>query len=311
MSACFAGVVVSVGDLSSPSLVQSSRDLKVGDKVFGFSWASQQQRPQQEYITIPAYLAGRVPEGLSMQEAVTVPSNFVTAVHTIVADLGLALPWPVPTGWTPDVNARDAPILVWGAASSVGQYALQVLKSWGYRNVMGVASTRHHAALKELGASVCFDYGQKDVVEQIFAKESNIPYIIDCIGSVEGTLTPLSRIAGSGSKVAIMLPVIVAHASSTDVPEYEMDVSKVLVGQWKQGVELRGVRTHFYTGNEFFKYHLQTVIMPEMFSRGLIQPNKQRLVEGKTLLERAEKALALLRDRQVSGEKLVWRVAEE
>lgn len=320
MSGDFAGTVVQLGDLSSPSLSQASRDLKVGDKVFGFAWATQQQRPQQEYITIPAYLCAKVPTGMSLQEAVTVPTNFVTAMHTITKDLELELPWPAPNqGGAPrkEGGAReDAPILVWGAAGSVGQYALQVLTAWGYRNILAVASGRHHDALRRLGASACFDYTRGDVVEQILALReghghSVVPYIIDCIGSLEGTLTPLSRIAGKGTKVAIMLPVITRHASATQAPAYEMDVSKVLVGQWKEGVELRGVRTHFYTDNEFFKFHLQPDIMPEVLAKKVIQPNKQRVVEGSTLLDRAERALALLRDRDVSGEKLVWRVAEE
>jgi hypothetical protein len=44
---------------------------------------------------------------------------------------------------------------------------------------------------------------------------------------------------------------------------------------------------------------------------GAVRPNKVRIVEGNTLLERVQKALDLLRDRAVSGEKLVWRVAED
>lgn len=306
MSGCFAGEVAQLGDLSS-----SPQYLNVGDKVFGFSFEENKQRPMQEYITIPAYLCGKVPKGTSLQAAATVPSNFVTAVHTVTKDLGLELPWPVPEGWAPSNEVRDAPILVWGAASSVGQYALQVFKFWGYRNVLAVASKRHHETLRGLGAAVCFDYAHQDIVEQILSKEADIPYIIDCIGSLQGTLMPLSKIASKGSKVAVMLPVITTHASSTQVPEYEMDVSNVLVGEWKKGVEVKGVRTHFYTENEFFKNHLQPAIMPELLTRGLIQPNKQRVVEGSTLLERAEKALALLRERDVRGEKLVWRVAEE
>ena len=47
-----------------------------------------------------------------------------------------------------------------------------------------------------------------------------------------------------------------------------------------------------------------------MLEQGVVQPNKQRVVEGKTLLERAQKALDLLKDQAVSGEKLVWRVAD-
>lgn len=48
-----------------------------------------------------------------------------------------------------------------------------------------------------------------------------------------------------------------------------------------------------------------------MLERGLIKPNKLKIVEGKTMLERAENALKLMRGQAVSGEKLVWRIAEE
>lgn len=312
MSGCFAGEVALLGDAAAAiSSSSPPQHLEIGDKVFGFAYAENKQRPMQEYITIPSYLCGKVPEGIPLQAAATVPSNFVTAVHTITKDLGLELPWPVAEGWAPSEQVRNAPILIWGAASSVGQYALQVLKLWGYHNILAVASSRHHATLRDLGAAICFDYTNQDVVEQILGKEADIPYIIDCIGSLEGTLAPLSKIAVTGSKVAVMLPVITTHSSSTQVPKYEMDASSVLKGQWKEDVEVRGVRTHFYTENGFLKNHLQPDIMPELLVRGLIRPNKQRIVEGATLLERAEKALALLRQRDVSGEKLVWRVAEE
>ncbi|CAN8098764.1 unnamed protein product [Discula destructiva] len=307
MSGCFAGTVAQLG---SDSEERPSSRLKVGDSVFGFAFAEDKNRPMQEYITVPAFLCGKIPAGVSKQAAATVPSNFVTAVHTVTADLGLELPWPAPEGWTPGVQVRDAPILVWGAASSVGQYVLQVLKFWGYRNVLAVASSRHHSALRELGSAACFDYRQQDVVERILTREAAIPCIIDCIGSLEGSLTPLSKIA-KDSKVAVMLPVITMHASDAKAPEYEMDVGKVLVGQWMDGVELRGVRTHFYPANEFLKDHLQPEIMPELLATGHIQPNKQRVVEGDTLLERAEKALALFRNGEVSGEKVVWRVVDE
>lgn len=307
MSGCFVGTVAQLGDLKDPSLSESSKSLRVGDEVFGFTFQEGKHRPMQTYITIPVTFLGKVPANISAQEAVTVPSNFCTAVHTITKDLQLQLPWPVPEGWVS--SEADKPILVWGAASSVGQYSLQVLKHWGYRNVLAVASAKHHESLKALGATAVYDYNNEDSVKSL-SSGPYIPYIIDCIGSLEGTLTPLSKIAEKDTKLAVMLPVVVSHASSSDAPTYEMDVSKVLVGQWKEGVELRGVRTHFYQDNELFKYHLQPDIMPALLQDGTIRPNKQRLVEGKTLLERAEKALALFRDGAVSGEKVVWRVGE-
>ncbi len=49
--------------------------------------------------------------------------------------------------------------------------------------------------------------------------------------------------------------------------------------------------------------------MPTRLAEGVIAPNKQRIIEGKTLLER-EKAMDALRRKEVSGERLAWRFAE-
>ena len=51
--------------------------------------------------------------------------------------------------------------------------------------------------------------------------------------------------------------------------------------------------------------------MPTLIAQGFIKPNRQKLVEAPTLLERAQKAIDLLRAKAVSGERLVWRVVEE
>lgn len=238
----FAGLVAALG----PNVTS----LKVGDRVTGFAHEEPHHRAQQEYVTVPAYRVSPVPEGVSLQAAATVPSSLVTTFHAVTADLGLELPWPVPRGWRP-ANA-DAPILVWGGAGSVGMYALQVLRHWGYENVIAVASARHHAHLRDLGATATFDYGDGDVPDQILAYVGDkggaprVPFILDCIGLLHGTLEPISRVAETGTRVAILLPVIVRDATETEAPIYEGDVNKCLEGKWAEGVVLRGVRTHFY-----------------------------------------------------------------
>ncbi|KAK4240651.1 chaperonin 10-like protein [Achaetomium macrosporum] len=312
MGSSFGGTVVALG--GHPG------HLSVGDKVVGFVQdGAPDEAGFQTYITLPTWKVSKVPANLTLPEAVTVPCNLVTAFHTITEDLGLELPWPVPKEWAPP-RAQER-ILVWGAASSVGMYVLQVLKHWGYRNVLAVASGKHHELLKELGAKECFDYRNENVVAEILRYLANVeesgsagrpkvPFFVDCIGSKEGTLRPLSKIAEAGSKVAVMLPVINVHASEGQAPEYEMDVSKVLPGDWAEGVQLRGTRTFFYAKNEFFRDHLQPEIVPALLEQGVVQPNKHRVVEGNTVLERAENALKLLRNQAVSGERLVWRIAE-
>lgn len=184
----------------------------------------------------------QIPPGFKPEEAVTLGNNFVTVFHAVTTDLELPLPWPVPS--TPPPHANDA-ILIWGGASSVGQYALQILKHWGYTNLLATASPKHHELLKSYGASQCFDYKDAKVVENVLdLTKGSIPFVLDCIGSQKGSVIPISKIVKKGAKVAILLPVIVRDASETETPIYEMDVS--VSADWAEGVDARGVRTHFY-----------------------------------------------------------------
>lgn len=321
-----AGKVVAVGDGGD------LKGLSVGDRVATFAFRGGKESNHQEYITIPAYLASKIPDNISYQEAATVSVNLVTVFHTAAADLELELPWPVPKDYTP--KQADEPILIWGASSSVGMYAIQVFRHWGFKNIIAVASEKQHEYLRSIGATQTFDYRKDDVVDQILEfvnnkPEPKLPYIIDCIGSLEGTLKPLSKLAQRGSTVAVMLPLIIKDATAEDEPEYEMDTSKVLVGQWADGVDVRGVRTHFYLSvsypqpptlqtyesnisqNEFLKENAQPKIIPALLKDGIITPNRYRVLEGSTAVERAQKAVDILRNKEVSGERLVWRIADE
>jgi len=258
---CYAGTLVALGTPLTPDAKVSNdtnhhnNGLQVGDKVFGFAYRGLREKGFQTYVTISTYTISKLPPNITLQEAVTVSTNLITVFHAATADLGLQLPWPVPeSGWEP--AEASTPILVWGAASSVGMYAVQVLKHWGYRQVIAVASGKHHDHLKSMGAAACFDYQKPNVVERILEYVENrpptvasgpkLPLILDCIASRDGTLKPLTKLAERGTKVAILLPVINVHATSDVEPEYEMDVSKVLPGEWAEGVELKGTRTHFY-----------------------------------------------------------------
>lgn len=62
--------------------------------------------------------------------------------------------------------------------------------------------------------------------------------------------------------------------------------------------------------NPLFREKLQTEIMPALLAQGVVKPNRYQIIEGKTLLERATKALNAMRE-GVSGKKLVWRVSDE
>ncbi|KAK4170136.1 chaperonin 10-like protein [Cladorrhinum sp. PSN259] len=314
MGTCYGGTVVALPPSPSPPI-----HVQVGDKVFGFvNDGEPLEAGVQEYITVRSYKVSKLPPNLTLKEAVTVPTNLITTLHSVTTDLELELPWPIPEGWTP--KEADSAILIWGAASSVGLYTVQVLRHWGYRNILAVASGKHHESLKKLGAIETFDYTQKDVGEKIlkyidstgkFGGEGpRVPFILDCIGSTEGTLRPLSKVTERGSIVAVMLPIINVHAGDDQAPEFTMDAAGLKL-DWADGAVVRGVRTFLYEQNTFFKEHFHRDIMPTLLEQGVVEPNPQRLIEGKTVLERAHNALNLLRSRAPSGEKLVWRVADD
>jgi threonine dehydrogenase-like Zn-dependent dehydrogenase len=179
-----------------------------------------------------------------LEEAVTLPNNFVTVFHAFTTDLDIELPWPKPEDYVP-ANA-DSPILIWGGSSSVGQFAIEILRYYGYTNVLATASSKQHDKLRGLGATALFDYRDPNAVDKLaqVGGEEGIPLILDCIASQQGSLAPISRIAKSGAKVAALLPVIVRDSTDTEDPVYGMDVAKA--ADWHPNVDVRGVRTHFY-----------------------------------------------------------------
>lgn len=238
-----AGTVVEVG----PNV----KDLEIGNKVFGFGWREQKEKAYQEFATLPEFLVGKLPSGFTLPEAVTLPNNFVTVFHTVTADFGLSLPWP--RELDPEPKHGNDLILIWGGATSVGQFALQILKYYGYRNLIATASAKHHAYLQSLGASRVFDYKDSNVTDAILESattrekkdgDPSIPFILDCVGSKDGSLAPIAKIAQAKAIVAVLLPVIVRDATDSTAPEYSMDVQASV--EWATGVETRGVRTHLY-----------------------------------------------------------------
>ncbi|KAI1752961.1 GroES-like protein [Xylaria castorea] len=298
-----AGIVVECG----PDV----KHFKVGQRVFGYAHQKPAWKTHQEYSTAPEWVFAKIPEGFSLEQAVTLPENLVTAFNTISTDLKLPTPWPKPVDYQPPRASEH--ILIWGAASSVGQLTIQVLRYYGYKHIVATASSKHHAHIKEIGASEVYDYRSSTVVEDLLKSAQGreapaFPLVVDCIGSQQGTLAAISKVAQSGSAVAVMLPVIVKHASNESAPEYSMDASTSV--KWAPGVNVSGVRTHFYWRNELFREKLQTEIIPTLLEQGIVQPNRYRTVEGKTLLERAEKALNAMRE-GASGEKVIWRMSNE
>ena len=137
-----------------------------------------------EYVSADAqYGIVPVPVGWTFEEAAQLGVAPYTALQCLHETLELPSPF----------EARSGPqrsILIWGGASSVGQYAIQFAKLGGFR-VMTTASPKNFELVKGLGADEVFDYHDETVVEKICAATGNTLDIRD---------------RGQGQKGGIILP---------------------------------------------------------------------------------------------------------
>jgi hypothetical protein len=103
----------------------------------------------------------------------------------------------------------STPILIYGAGSTAGQYAIQLLSLAGYKNIISTASKKHHEYLQSLGATSTFDYNSPTLVDDIAKAaggDGKVTLALDCI-TAETTLSIIGKVLSSAGTVAILLPV--------------------------------------------------------------------------------------------------------
>jgi NADPH:quinone reductase-like Zn-dependent oxidoreductase len=133
----FAGEIVSVG--------KDVTEWKEGDKVYGYSDAG---GAFAEYLCLPASYRKltKMPANLSFQEAAVVPGGAPPAL-TGLRDLGNL--------------QKGQKILLIGASSGIGTYAVQIAKIYG-AEVTGVCGPKNINMVTELGADFVIDYTKED-----------------------------------------------------------------------------------------------------------------------------------------------------
>jgi NADPH:quinone reductase-like Zn-dependent oxidoreductase len=165
--------------------------------------AAQPNGAFSEYLVTDAELGVvPIPGGWSFEEAAQLGIAPMTAVQCLHETL--ELPSPFETKSTTEQTQRT--ILIWGGASSVGQYAIQFAKLCGLR-VLTTASSKNFDLVKGLGADEVFDYRDEGVVEKIRAATGNaLDIAIDTISEGKTPEQVTGAIGDKGGKVAIILP---------------------------------------------------------------------------------------------------------
>ena len=130
----------------------AARRFTVGDEVYAYA-----RRPlvqwgtYAEYLVIPeAYLAHR-PKNISWEQTAGVPLVGLTSYQSLYVAGGLR---------------EGQTVLILGASGGIGTLSIQLAKSKG-ATVVGVASAKNHAYMREIGADFTVDYHNQHVGEEV------------------------------------------------------------------------------------------------------------------------------------------------
>ncbi|KAJ3937477.1 MAG: chaperonin 10-like protein [Lentinula lateritia] len=188
------------------------KEISRGDRVFlEPKLNSNEYASHQKYALAPVEFLGKIPENLSYGQAACIPLTFSTAVY------GLLPAHPVGMGLNPTfddtVTYPSEVALVIGGSTSVGQYAIQILKYLGFGTIIVYASTKHTEYLKSLGATHFIDRNEISFADLPAALpkvcSQPIKIIYTAVTSPEAQNAAYACLADDG-KLAIATPRLVS-----------------------------------------------------------------------------------------------------
>ncbi|GAB1317695.1 hypothetical protein MFIFM68171_07905 [Madurella fahalii] len=313
-------------------------EFKPGDRVAAFHQMRTPHGSYAEYAIAWQHTTFHIPAKISFEEAAAIPLAAMTAAIGLYNYLGLPQPWSPPSA---AAAASSTPLLIYGAATSVGFYALQLALRSNIHPLICVAGRACDYVRPLLDPSkgdVVLDYRQGDealvraIVEAAHArppqqqqqqqeqqqqeqpqqpqqKRKPLRHVLDAVseGSSVGNIGNVFRALAAGAEEADLGP----EAPPPPAPPSAGRVTFVLSGEKKglpEGVE------HSITmvgdvhkaakdfGYVYFRY----------FARGLqegwFRPHRTEVVPGG--LGGVQTALANLKAGKASAVKYVFRIDE-
>ncbi|KAL3446464.1 zinc-binding oxidoreductase [Aspergillus insuetus] len=288
----YAGTVEEVG-------TAIKKPFKKGDRICGFVHGSNTLHPEvgafAEYILVKGDLQYKIPEWMSFQEAATVGLGVTTAALGFYRSLGLALP-----SESLAKEKERKQILVYGGSTATGTLAIQFAKLSGYE-VLTTCSPRHFDRVRELGADELFDYNEPGSASAIRAHTNDgLTLAFDAV-SVESSAKYCGlALSSKGGQYSSLLPIKIEleNVQSRSTMAYTVFGERFIFGP-KEIPAQPDDRTFMegFCG-----------IFEDLLASGKVKVHPPRVCDGG--LDGILDGLQLLREGKVSGEKLVYDIAD-
>ena len=285
----YAGIVEDVGK-------NVKKPFKKGDRVCGFVHGANAVQPEDgtfaEYIVAKGDIQMRIPDNLSFEEASTLGVGIVTVGQALYQSLKLSLPT--------EPTKNPAKILIYGGSTATGALAIQFAKLSGY-TVLTTCSPHNFDLVKRLGADAVFDYKDANAAAEIRKyTQDDLRLVLDTI-SVESSAQ------------------FCDNALSTKGGEYSALLN---VGIKRENVNDRWTLAYTAIGEDFTFGEAPMAAKPEdkefasmfwdiaekLLADGKVKVHSPKICSGG--LQGVLDGLQLLKEDKVSGEKLVYNIAQ-
>lgn len=186
-------------------------EFQPGDRVGAFHEMRTEWGSFAEYAIAPETTTFHLPKKTSFEEAATIPLAAMTAVVGLYARLGLPEPWVGVSKARDDANAGG--VVVYGAASAVGAFAIKLLVRSKIHPIIAVAGRGIpfvEGLLDKEKGDVAIDYrkGDEHVVEGLRAavrKGQKLMYAYDAV-SEKGSYQNICKVLDPQGHITVVLP---------------------------------------------------------------------------------------------------------
>ncbi|KAJ5953554.1 hypothetical protein N7454_000450 [Penicillium verhagenii] len=273
-----------------------TRSFKAGERVFGYGRGGNNDRLEDgtfaEYIIVKGDLQLHIPDHLTFEEAATMGAALHTAGQGLIQNLGLP--------FSNEASDEPIPILIYGGSSATGAMGIQLAKLSGY-NPIATCSKHNFEYVTSLGASAVFDYKDPECGRKIREHTNNsLKLAWDTISEESSALICAEALSSSGGRYGSL--------GLSKCPRDDVQ-SNMTIGTTLFGEELNfGDFTIPAMPDHLAFAQKHALICEGLLAQKKIKPLVPRVMNGG--LRGIADGLKLLRENQVSAQKLVYRIAE-